>query len=125
MATGIRTIQKEIRVDNCLLSATEIRSLNDEVFEPINTLNYREFLLKLSQTALIRMQTLHCAFVAIRDDLDISKFLNKRTIHAIKAGFDRWLLLNSFNAFEVGFSRVGGVFTQPNLQIIKATRWQK
>lgn len=108
MATGIRTIQKEIRVDNCLLSATEIRSLNDEVFEPINTLNYREFLLKLSQTALIRMQTLHCAFVAIRDDLDISKFLNERTIHAIKAGFDRWLLLNSFNAFEVGFSRVGG-----------------
>ncbi len=125
MATGIRTIQKEIRVDNCLLSATEIRSLNDEVFEPINTLNYREFLLKLSQTALIRMQTLHCAFVAIRDDLDISKFLNERTIHAIKAGFDRWLLLNSFNAFEVGFSRVGGVFIQPNLQIIKATRWQK
>lgn len=108
MATGIRTIQKEIRVDNRLLSATEIRSLNDEVFEPINTLNYREFLLKLSQTALIRMQTLHCAFVAIRDDLDISKFLNERTIHAIKAGFDRWLLLNSFNAFEVGFSRVGG-----------------
>lgn len=108
MATGIRTIQKEIRVDNRLLSATEIRSLNDVVFEPINTLNYREFLLKLSQTALIRMQTLHYAFVAIRDDLDISKFLNERTIHAIKAGFDRWLLLNSFNAFEVGFSRVGG-----------------
>lgn len=107
-ATGIRTVQNKIRVDNDLLSATETRSLNDEVFEPINTLNYREFLLKLSQTALIQMQTLHKAFFALRDVLEISKFLNERTIHTIKAGFDRWLLLNSFNAFEVGFSRVGG-----------------
>ncbi|WP_118776211.1 type III restriction-modification system endonuclease [Haemophilus haemolyticus] len=107
-ATGIRTVQNKIRVDNGLLSATETRSLNDEVFEPINTLNYREFLLKLSQTALIQMQTLHKAFFALRDVLEISKFLNERTIHTIKAGFDRWLLLNSFNAFEVGFSRVGG-----------------
>ncbi|KMZ37858.1 restriction endonuclease EcoPI subunit R, partial [Haemophilus influenzae] len=107
-ATGIRTVQNKIRVDNGLLSATETRSLNDEVFEPINTLNYREFLLKLSQTALIQMQTLHKAFFALRDVLEISKFLNERTIHTIKAGFDRWLLFNSFNAFEVGFSRVGG-----------------
>lgn len=107
-ATGIRTIQNKIHVDNGLLTSHVQSSLKDEFFEPINTLNYREFLLKLSQTALIQMQTLHCAFVAVRDDLDISKFLNERTIHAIKVGFDRWLLLNSFNAFEVGFSRVGG-----------------
>lgn len=106
--TGIRTAQSEIKVSNGLLMAMESSSLNDEVFEPINTLHYREFLLKLSQTVLIQMQTLHRAFVAVRDDLDISKFLNERTIHAIKVGFDRWLLLNSFNAFEVGFSRVGG-----------------
>ncbi|MGP1571228.1 MAG: type III restriction-modification system endonuclease [Moraxella sp.] len=107
-ATGIRTIQNKIHVDNGLLTSHVQSSLKDEFFEPINTLNYREFLLKLSQTALIQMQTLHCAFVAVRDDLDISKFLNERTIHAIKVGFDRWLLLNSFNAFEVGFSRVVG-----------------
>ena len=107
-ATGIRTIQNKIHVDNGLLTSHVQSSLKDEFFEPINTLNYREFLLKLSQTALIQMQTLHRAFVAVRDDLDISKFLNERTIHAIKVGFDRWLLLNSFNAFEVGFSRVGG-----------------
>ncbi|MDG9080553.1 hypothetical protein OLE17_10775, partial [Streptococcus pneumoniae] len=31
-ATGIRTVQNKIRVDNGLLSATETRSLNDEVF---------------------------------------------------------------------------------------------
>ena len=106
--TGIRTVQSEIKVSNGLLMAMESSSLNDEVFEPINTLNYREFLLKLSQTALIQMQTLHRAFVAVRDDLDISKFLNERTIHAINSGFNRWLLLNSFSNFEVGYSRVGG-----------------
>lgn len=107
-ATGIRTIQNKIHVDNGLLTSHVQSSLKDEFLSQFNTLNYREFLLKLSQTALIQMQTLHRAFVAVRDDLDISKFLNERTIHAIKVGFDRWLLLNSFNAFEVGFSRVGG-----------------
>lgn len=109
-ATGIRTIQNKIHVDNGLLTSHVQSSLKDEFFEPINTLNYREFLLKLSQTALIKMNTLHRAFVVVCDEykLDILKFLNERTIHTIKAGFDRWLLLNSFNAFEVGFSRVGG-----------------
>ena len=80
----------------------------DDTFEPINTLNYREFLLKLSQTALIQMQTLHQAFFAVRDVLDISKYLNEQTIKAIQTGFDRWLFFNSFSAFEVGYNRVGG-----------------
>lgn len=106
--TGIRTVQQEIQVSNGLLTAKNSESVYDEVFEPINTLNYCEFLLKLSQTALIQMQTLHQAFFAVRDVLDISKYLNEQTIKAIDKGFDRWLLLNSFNAFEVGYSRVGG-----------------
>ncbi|MCG7657499.1 type III restriction-modification system endonuclease [Wielerella bovis] len=106
--TGIRTVQQEIQVSNGLLTAVNSESVYDEVFEPINTLNYREFLLKLSQTALIQMKTLHQAFFAVRDVLDISKYLNEQTIKAIQAGFDRWLLLHSFSAFEVGYSRVGG-----------------
>lgn len=106
--TGIRTIRSEIKVSNGLLAAIETDSLDDEVFEPVNTMNYREFLLKLSQAALIQMRTLHQAFFAVRDVLDIVGYLNERTIKAIHAGFDRWLLLNSFNAFEVGYSRVEG-----------------
>lgn len=106
--TGIRTVQQEIQVSNGLLTAVNSERVYDEVFEPINTLNYRDFLLKLSQTALIQMQTLHQAFFAVRDVLPISQYLNEQTIRAITAGFDRWLLLNSFNAFEVGYSRVCG-----------------
>lgn len=106
--TGIRTVQQEIQVSNGLLTAVNSESVHDEVFESISTLNYREFLLKLSQTALIQMQTLHQAFFVVRDVLDISKYLNQQTITAIQAGFDRWLLFNSFSAFEVGYSRVGG-----------------
>lgn len=106
--TGIRTVQNEIQVNNGLLSAREVSSLKDEVFAPIITLNYREFLLKLSQSALIKMSTLHQAFVVVRDVLDISQYLNEQTIKLIQAGFDRWLLLNSFNAFEVGYHRLGG-----------------
>ncbi len=104
--TGIRTVQQEIKVRNGLLTSVETGSLYDEVFEPINTLSYREFLLKLSQAALIQIQTLHQAFFAVRDVLDISKYLNEQTIKAIHLGFDRWLLLNSFNAFAVGYNRV-------------------
>ncbi|MBQ9619428.1 MAG: type III restriction-modification system endonuclease, partial [Neisseriaceae bacterium] len=106
--TGIRTVQQEIEVDKGLLRAVNSESVSDESFEPMNTLNYREFLQKLSQTALIQMQTLHQAFFAVRDELAISKYLNEQTIRTIHFGFDRWLLLNSFNKFEVGYSRVGG-----------------
>lgn len=106
--TGIRTVQQEIQVSNGLLTAVDNESVYDEVFEPINTLNYREFLKKLSQTALIQMQTLHQAFFAVRDVLDISKYLNEQTIRTIHLGFDRWLLLHSFNEFEVSYHRVGG-----------------
>ncbi|WP_274570880.1 type III restriction-modification system endonuclease [Neisseria leonii] len=108
MKTGIRTVQQEIQVSNGLLTAVNSESVYDDIFEPINTLNYRDFLLKLSKTALIQMQTLHQAFFAVRDVLDISKYLNEQTIKAVQVGFDRWLLLHSFNAFEVGYSRVGG-----------------
>ncbi len=104
--TGIRTVQSEIRVSNNLLTATETSSLHDEMFEPINTMNYREFLLKLSQTALIQIQTLHRAFVEVSNKLDISKYLNERTIHTINVGFDRWLLLNSFTVFGIDYSCV-------------------
>ncbi len=107
-ATGIRTVQQEVQVSSGLLTAVNSNSVHDEVFEPINTLNYRDFLLKLSQTALIQIQTLHQAFFAVRDVLNISHYLNEQTIRSIHIGFDRWLLLNSFNAFEVGYSRVSG-----------------
>ena len=107
--TQVRTVQQEIRVEkNGTLVAIETGSLNDEIFEPIITLNYREFLLKFAQTALIQMQTLHKAFVAVRDVLDIGLYLNEQTIKTMNKGFNDWLLLHSFSAFEVGYSRVGG-----------------
>ncbi|OOS05742.1 type III restriction enzyme [Moraxella cuniculi DSM 21768] len=108
--TGIRTVKNEIYVNNDLLTTVKSESIYDELFEPMNTLNYRKFLLKLSQETFIQMNTLHQAFFAMREEekLDITKFLNERTIKMIHAGFDRWLLLNSFNEFEVGYHRVGG-----------------
>lgn len=106
--TGIRTIQNEIRVENSRLTVTQIDGLYDETFQSINTMDYPAFLLKLSQVALIQRSTLHQAFVAVRNTLDITKYLNEQTITKIQAGFDRWLLLNSFNAFEIGYNRVNG-----------------
>lgn len=107
-ATGIRTVQSDIRVSHGLLDAVQQASAQDEDFEPVCTMKYPEFLLKLSQAALIRMDTLHAAFHRMRGRFDITRFMNERTIHAIKSGFNRWLLLNSFTDFQVGYSHVGG-----------------
>lgn len=106
--TGIRTARSEIRVENRLLTAVRQESAEEMYFEPICTMRYREFLLKLSQTTLIKMQTLHEVFYRARHSFKIERFLNPQTIHAIKHGFNRFLLLNSFTDFQVGYEYVGG-----------------
>ncbi len=106
--SGVRTVQSQIRVHNGLLQSVQQHSVDEENFEPVCTLRYGEFLRKLSQVAFIRMDTLHKAFYRMRGDFDITRFMNERTIHAIKIGFNRWLLLNSFTDFQVGYTHVGG-----------------
>lgn len=107
--TVIRTKQQELRVQNNMLNAVEIQTLDDE-FEPICTMTYRDFLFKLSQSALIKIPTLHQVFCELNSEnqLDISQYLNDFSIHIIKRCFNDWLLLNSFNHFEVSFTHIGG-----------------
>lgn len=107
--TVIRTKQQELRVQNNVLNAVEIQSLDDE-FEPICTMTYRDFLFKLSQSALIKVSTLHQIFCELKNEnqLDIRQYLNEFSINIIKNRFNDWLLLHSFNHFEVSFTHIGG-----------------
>ena len=115
---GIRTVQNEIRVQNGLLAAVRQDSLED-AFEPLVNMTYRDFLEKLAQSTLIRQDTLHCAFYAVRDCFEVEKYLNFQTIRAIKVGFSRWLLLHSFHEFQIAYQSIGGsvhptLFTDEN-----------
>lgn len=73
-------------------------------------MTYRDFLFKLSQNSLIKLPTLHQVFYELKLDnqLDICQYLNDFSINMIKRRFDDWLLLNSFNHFEVSFTHIGG-----------------
>lgn len=118
--TVIRTKKQELRVQNNMLNAVEIQSVNDE-FEPICTMTYRDFLFKLSQSALIKISTLHQVFCELKIDnqLDISQYLNEFSINIIKNRFNDWLLLNSFNHFEVSFTHIGGTIHPTKFTDIK------
>lgn len=104
--SGIRTTINETSIFNGVMMSKRLENLDDEDFIRFNTMNYREFLEKLAQTAKIQMQTLHQAFYALKDELDIRQFLNMHTIVQIKSGFNQFLLHHSFSKFELGYQLV-------------------
>lgn len=61
-ASGIRIDVIQIKVHNGMLYSEQQENLSESNFEPIVTMNYRQFLEKLAQKAFIQMATLHKAF---------------------------------------------------------------
>ncbi|UNU73843.1 type III restriction-modification system endonuclease [Moraxella nasovis] len=108
-ATGIAVkTQTLIKIDENTVGFKEIASVENAVFEPINTLNYREFLQKLAQQSYIKIQTLHQAFYELQDTIEIGRFLNDDTIRFIVGGFDGYLLQHSLSKFEIGYQKISG-----------------
>ncbi|MDH3001140.1 restriction endonuclease subunit R [Chelonobacter oris] len=103
---GIRTAVSETYIKNSVMLSKRHEQIEGEDFIRFNTMNYREFLENLAQTAKIQIKTLHNAFYALRDNLDISQFLNMQTIAQIKNGFNQFLLHHSFSKFELGYQVV-------------------
>lgn len=103
---GIRTTMTETYVNQGVLLQKRLDALENDDFVRFNTLSYREFLQELAQAAKIRITTLHAAFYAVRNELDISQFLNPQTVVQIKNGFNQFLLHHSFSKFEVAYQTV-------------------
>ncbi|QIM63431.1 restriction endonuclease subunit R [Pasteurellaceae bacterium Orientalotternb1] len=104
--TGIRTKVQALKVNQGLLYA-EDDVYRDDDFDAIVTMDYRTFLEKLAQQALIQRRTLHRAFHRVREQgIVIEKFMNAQTIVAIHTGFNRYLLHHSFSQFQVGYHRI-------------------
>lgn len=59
---------------------------------------------RLSRTAFIKPSTLHKAFIAVQDTINITDYLNIQTIRKIKSGFSKFLLYNSFSHFGLGYN---------------------
>ncbi|QRN41292.1 MAG: type III restriction-modification system endonuclease [Neisseriaceae bacterium] len=104
--TGIRTVVNETYINNSVMLNRRKESIEHDDFIRFNTMNYREFLTELAISAKIQMNTLHQAFYALRDDLNISEFMNQQTINQIRSGFNQFLLNHSFSKFELGYQLV-------------------
>lgn len=106
-ATGISIqTQKMIKTADNRIDFQTQTSLENELFEPIVTMGYREFLTKLAQKAYIKISTLHQAFFELKDTLDIRNFMNDDTIRFMLSGFNDYLLVHSLSRFEVGYQKI-------------------
>lgn len=101
--TGVQTRIEKVYVSNdTAMSKTMLG--DDDDFIKFCTMTYKEFVSRLSQVAFIKPSTLHKAFVAVQDTVNITDYLNIQTIRKIKSGFSKFLLHNSFSKFELSYN---------------------
>ena len=86
------------------MSVVNISSVEDKI-EPINTLIYKEFLVKLSDVICARLDTLYIAFKKCKE-VDIKNYLNLSTIYVLKNEFNRYLLENAISKFSISYKKV-------------------
>ena len=101
--TGVRTKIEQLYIHNEVAMSRDIYKEEDD-FAKFSTMSYQEFLERLSQMAFIKMSTLHKAFVEIKDNVDITEYLNIQTIRKIKSGFSLFLLNNAFSQFQLSYN---------------------
>lgn len=101
---GLEVRKFGIKATKSGMSVVNISSAEDKI-EPINTLSYKEFLVKLSDAMSMRTDTLHTEFVRCKE-IDIRKYLNLFTISVIKNEFNRYLLENAISKFSVSYKKI-------------------
>ena len=101
--TGVQTRKETVYIYNDTAMSKTVFSDEDD-FTKFSTMSYKEFINRLSQTAFIKPSTLHKAFVAVQETININEYLNIQTIRKIKSGFSKFLLHNSFSKFGLGYN---------------------
>lgn len=101
--TGIQIRKEMVYISNETAMSQTLLG-DDDDFTKFCTMTYKEFVNRLSQTAFIKPSTIHKAFVAVQDIIDITDYLNIQTIRKIKSGFSKFLLHNSFSKFGLGYN---------------------
>lgn len=101
--TGVQTRKETVYISNDTAMSKTVFG-DDDDFTKFCTMTYKEFVNSLSQTAFIKRSTLHKAFGAVQETINITDYLNIQTIRKIKSGFSKFLLYNSFNKFGLGYN---------------------
>ena len=101
---GLEVQKVSVKATKNAMSVVNISNIKDEI-EPINTLNYKDFLVKLSDAICMRIDTLHMAFMKFKE-VDIKKYLNLSTIYILKNEFNRYLLENAISKFSISYNNV-------------------
>lgn len=106
--TGVITQKYSLNIYNDIAEAT----INEEEkpnFSKLSTMSYNDFLQKLSESAFIKMPTLHKSFIALKNSengIDISDYLNIQTIRMLTSGFRSYLLHNALQKLEIKYKCV-------------------
>lgn len=104
--SGIRTRTEKVVIEQGKARLIENVQVEDNSFLQYSTMSYPAFIARLAQDALIKQSTLHQAFVKLQEQLDITSYLNMRTVKTLVAGFKRFLLMRSFQSFSIGYNKV-------------------
>jgi len=82
----------------------ETHNTNHEIVK-LKNMNYKNFVLELSQECKINVNTLHNVFLKLKENeiLDITEYLNYSTLRTIKHKFDEYLLINSLDKFKIDY----------------------
>lgn len=102
---SITTKDRKLVFEHGIATSEEIISLNTESLQ-ISTMKYKEFLMQLAIEINVNIKTLHSIFCELKDVFDITKFMNNQTIRVIKSGFNKYLLDNAIDKFDVGYDKV-------------------
>lgn len=102
---GVISKTQQLEFDGSVAYYKEIESLDDEIL-PIITMSYKAFLIELATLINININTLHRVFIDIKERLDINQYRNIQTIRAIRGGFNKFLLDNAIDKFEIGYNKI-------------------
>lgn len=102
---GVLTKTQKIEFDNSVAYYKEIESLDNEIL-PVVTMSYKAFLVELTSVINININTLHKVFINVKDKLDINQYRNIQTIRSVRSGFNKFLLDNAIDKFEIGYNKI-------------------
>jgi len=99
-------INRRSRIDiaNGQAVAFEEISIQENEITKISTMNYDDFLGRLSQSLNINIKTLHGALIDA--EININDYLNASTIRTLKQKFDMYLLYNAIDIFGIEYQKV-------------------
>ena len=106
---GIKTKNQRLIFKDGQAFYREEQSIETKIL-PVSSMGYKDFLLRLSESLTININTLHNVFIKLQllknGAIDINAYLNMNTIRLITGRFSKFLLDNAISKVEVSYHKV-------------------